>query len=542
MAGITSIELHQLPPTKQPASNSALSPSFHEPETHVLPGRTLNDDLPNSPSRPTSNFRLFLPVFQLCMINFLSSFTNGIITVGLPTIARSISLPRSLYLWPASVYGLTSGATLLLAGSIADLIGARIVELVGCLLLSGFTIACGLADTGIQLVLFRAFQGIAMSMHLPASVSLVAAAVPHGKMRNVCFGCLGLSQPLGFSAGLVISGIMIEKAGWRSGFYLSGGAILVATIAGIWSLPKPPAAEGAGYGSVIRQLWTGIDWTGGIIASAGLALLSYVLALLSADLSAIHKPSTAIQLTVSLCLLLAFPLWMHRRERTGQPALIPNNLWKNSSFTSTCIMVALSYGVMNSMELFSSLYFQEIQNTSTLFTSLRLLPSLLVGTVINLTVGLFVDKVSARWLVAVSSMLCAGAPLLMAVVKPYWSYWYMEFWAQILAPMSGDVLFTVGLLIVSNEFPDKMQALAGAVFNTVAQFGMSLGIGVCQVIALGVSGQGEHHSGSDRNGGDGQTLEGYQASFWTMFALMITCGGIAIGGLSKAGKVGAKRD
>jgi MFS family permease len=149
------------------------------------------------------------------MINFVSSFTNGIITVGLPTIASSISLPRTLYLWPSSVYGLTSGATLLLAGSIADFIGPRRVEVLGCILLSISILASGFANTGIQIVVFRAVQGIAMSMHLPASVALVAAAVPRGRSRNIAFGCLGLSQPLGFSAGLVISGIIIEKAGRR---------------------------------------------------------------------------------------------------------------------------------------------------------------------------------------------------------------------------------------------------------------------------------------------------------------------------------------
>jgi MFS family permease len=488
--------------------------------------------------QPSSNLRIFLTVFQLCTINFLASFTNGIVTVGLPTIAESISLPRSLYLWPSSVYGLTSGATLLLAGSIADLIGARRVEVAGCLLLGVFTLACGFSRTGIQLVLFRAIQGTAVSMHMPASVSLVAAALPYGKSRNVSFGCLGLSQPLGFSAGLVVSGIMIEKAGWRSGFYLSGGATLLATLIGVWTLPKVKSENLVqSNASTLKQLWAGIDWIGGVIASAGLALLAYVLALLSADLSVVRKPSSAVMLTLSLILLLSFPAWMHQRERAGKPALIPNALWKKIPFTSTCIMVALSYGAMNSMELFSSLYFQDIQKTSALFTSLRLLPNLLIGTVINLTVGLFVEKVPARWLVAVSSTLCAGAPLLMALADPKWSYWYMEFWAQMLAPLSGDVLFTVGLLIVSDEFPEGTQALAGAVFNTVAQFGMSLGIGICQVVSLGVSDRGASHDSEAP-----PLLKGYQASFWTMFALMITCSMIAFAGLRRTGKVGVKRD
>jgi len=60
-------------------------------------------------------------------------------------------------------------------------------------------------------------------------------------------------------------------------------------------------------------------------------------------------------LSISLVLLIAFPLWMHYRERAGKPALIPNSIWKNLPFASTCIMVMLSNGMLNAMELFTSL-------------------------------------------------------------------------------------------------------------------------------------------------------------------------------------------
>lgn len=75
----------------------------------------------------------------------------------------------------------------------------------------------------------------------------------------------------------------------------------------------------------------------------------------SADLANIRSAETVSLLAVSVVLLLAFPFWMHYRERSGKAALVPNRLWKNTPFTSTCIMIALSYGVMNSIELFSSL-------------------------------------------------------------------------------------------------------------------------------------------------------------------------------------------
>jgi MFS family permease len=269
------------------AHNTARSKSSVESSRAAITDDNIRNDVASDPiaaqataaSSGTSMLRIVLTILQPSLINFLSSFCNAIITVGLPVIARSLSLPRALYLWPSSVWGLTSGSMLLIAGSIADLVGPRNVELAGISLMGVFTLACGLSATGVQLVVFRALQGIAMAMHLPASVALVAAGVPQGKARNVGYACLGLSQPFGFSVGLVMGGVMIERIGWRSGFYLSGGAMLVATVAALWMLPKvKPEHQMASGMELLKKLRNKIDWIGGGLASGGLAMLTYVLA------------------------------------------------------------------------------------------------------------------------------------------------------------------------------------------------------------------------------------------------------------------------
>jgi MFS family permease len=232
-----------------------------------------------SDQRSLSNLQLVMTILQPSTINFFASYASGIITVGLPVIASSLSLERSLYLWPSSVYSLTSGAALLIAGAVTDIIGARHVEVFGISLLGAFILACGFAQTGIQLIVFRALQGIALAMHIPASVSIIATAVPAGRSRNIGFGCLGLSLPLGYSFGMVTSGIMIEKIGWQSGFYLSGGVILLAAAVSWVTLPKVKgAAEGLRFAQLVKKLGKEVDWVGGVIAGSGLALLSYVLA------------------------------------------------------------------------------------------------------------------------------------------------------------------------------------------------------------------------------------------------------------------------
>lgn len=167
-----------------------------------------------------------------------------------------------------------------------------------------------------------------------------------------------------------------------------------------------------------------------------------------------------------------------------------------------------------------------------------MLPATLVGIVLNFTTGYMIDKVPAFWLLLITMSLTAGSPLLMALIQPQWSYWEGAFFAQVLAPLGGDVLFTVGLIVVSDVFPERTQALAGAVFNTVAYFGLSLGINLLQVVSLLVT-KGTQYR--DKEAPEAR-LKGYQASFWAMFGATIVCAGICAGGLRGIGKVGLKRE
>lgn len=266
-------------PAKATVRDSSLPPSQNSQQSSHRNHEASDVESSFAPQPvPTSNLRTFLTIFTPSFVGFIASFTNGIITVGLPIIARSIALERSLYLWPSSVYGLTSGAALLISGAIADIVGARSVELVGITFLGLFTLLCGFAQSGAQLVVFRALQGVALALHLPASVAIITRAVPSGRARNLGFACLGFSQPLGFAVGLVLSGVMIEELGWRSGFYVAGGCGLATAIAAFWTLPKLKSEAEGGFVALWKKVGREIDWVGGFISSGGLALLAYVLA------------------------------------------------------------------------------------------------------------------------------------------------------------------------------------------------------------------------------------------------------------------------
>jgi MFS family permease len=162
----------------------------------------------------------------------------------------------------------------------------------------------------------------------------------------------------------------------------------------------------------------------------------------------------------------------------------------------------------------------------------------LVSFIIQLTTGLLIHRTSPYLIVLIALLLSAGAPLLMAIISSHWPYWYAAFPAQLLSPLSCDILFTVGLLAVSEEFPAHTQALAGAVFNTVAQFGTSLGLTLIAVVAASVT-KNESDKGMRK---EDELLAGYRAGFWTAFASMGIACVVGAFGLRRMGKVGVKRD
>jgi hypothetical protein len=57
---------------------------------------------------------------------------------------------------------------------------------------------------------------------------------------------------------------------------------------------------------------------------------------------------------MGLLSVLAFAYWMHFQENHNHPALIPNHLRRNVSFTSICIVILIVSTVSNSMELYSN--------------------------------------------------------------------------------------------------------------------------------------------------------------------------------------------
>ncbi|KAL8895231.1 MAG: hypothetical protein Q9192_003764 [Flavoplaca navasiana] len=469
-------------------------------------------------------------IFNLAGMSFLNTLGSGILTIALPRISEDIGLAEHLLLWPASVYALAAGCLLLIFGAVADVIGAKLVWVTGSFLYVVFTMAVGLSQTGIQIIVFRTLLGVAVSMCLPTAVSLTTNTFGRGIWRNIAFASIGMGQPIGYSVGLILGGVFTDTIGWRWGFYISAILNVVISLCAIWALPsiKRNTAK-----PMLRQLTEDIDWIGAFILSIALGILLYVLAMTTSSYRRFSDVQNIVLFTVAMIMLIVFPMYMRYQVRKGKPAIIPNKLWRNVPFTTTCVAVFFCWAAFNAFQYFATLYFQRVLSITALQTSVRFLPMVVIGTSVNVVTGVLVSRVQVRTLVVVSAILTLPASLLMATIHTDWSYWRAAFWAMALSPVHPDVLFTVSNLIISNAYPGEEQSLAGGVFNQVSQIGNSVGLALTAAIAASIT---EH---DDATGVDA-LLKGYRAVFWTIFASMGVVVVVTFFGLKKGGLVGSK--
>ena len=497
-----------------------------------------SESLTNANILSISKWRATIIIGTVACITSVNSMLAGVLVVGLPTMSRDLGLSQDLLLWPAGVNALACGCTLLLSGSIADVVGGRKIYLTGAFLLTMTTIACGVCKTGLELILFRAAQGVAMSLCLPSSVILITSNIPTGTYRNTAFACLGAGQPVGYSIGLVIGGLFVQKVSWRYGYYIGAILTFIVFIVSIFGVPPDNVTESQPISTVLQRLKTEIDWIGCVLLSTSLGMFSYILSVLASGISHFLAPTSIALFSIAVVLITIFIFHTQRQERLGRKAIIPPSLWSNRVFTSLCITVFIIWGVFNAVEFFLTLFYQSVQQLSAIQTSVRFLPMVVTGAGTNFLTGWLVKRVRADILVLSSAAITALAPLLMAIGNPAASYWTYAFFATACTPICADVLFTVANLLITSVFPPQTHGLAGGVFNTISNIGNSVGLAVTAVVASSVTMAEKGKSESVTE----VLMDGYRATFWLCFGANVLVLGVIGFGLRKIGKVGIKVD
>jgi predicted MFS family arabinose efflux permease len=97
----------------------------------------------------------------------------------------------------------------------------------------------------------------------------------------------------------------------------------------------------------------------------------------------------------------------------------------------------------SAVTFFLSLYLQEVKHLSALEITLRLLPMVVGGVLVNVVCGLILHRVSNKILTGIGALAYTASFLILSFMKQDSVYWAFMFPALILMVVGADIQFNV---------------------------------------------------------------------------------------------------
>src|SRR5215831_16327249 len=163
----------------------------------------------------------------VCLGVFMLLLDITIVNVALPQIQDQLNASLSDLQWVIDAYALSLAALLLTTGSLADLYGRRLLFVIGLVVFTVGSVACGAAPNITFLQISRAFQGIGGAAMFATALALLAAAF-HGKDRGTAFGVFGATTGVAVAIGPVLGGVLTSGLSWRWIFFVNIPICVVA--------------------------------------------------------------------------------------------------------------------------------------------------------------------------------------------------------------------------------------------------------------------------------------------------------------------------
>lgn len=299
------------------------------------------------------------------------------VTVALPAIARAFALDAVLLAWVPLIFLLTSAATVLAFGRLADMYGRKRVFVIGAtgFALSSLLLAC--APDAQTLIGLRALQGASAAMLYATQTAILTSVYPPQRRGHV-LGLLAAAVYFGLTCGPLVGGWLVEQFGWRAAFVahlpLTGLVFLVALprVRGDW------AAETRGR----------FDWRAALLYAVAIVCLML-------GVAALPRRLGVVGIVGGIALILAFLRQQHSRP---DPLLNVQLLLGNRVFGLSSLASLLMYTTTFSILVLISLYLQYLKGLAPTGAGLVMLAQPLMVALVSPAAGRLSDRLEPRFL------------------------------------------------------------------------------------------------------------------------------------------------
>jgi EmrB/QacA subfamily drug resistance transporter len=395
---------------------------------------------------------------------FMVMLDVTVVNVALPSIQHSLGGNLSHLEWVVNGYVLALAVGLLTGGRLADLVGRRLIFIIGLGLFTGASLTAGLSDSNTVLIASRLVQGCGAALVVPASLSIISATFPP-KERGTAIGIWSAVTGFGVAIGPLIGGLLSEGINWNSIFFINVPIGAAAIVAALMLIDE----------SKDETSHKRLDAPGLVVAAIGLGTLTY--ALVEANNYGWGSTTIVSLLVVAGVALVGFFML----ETRQQLPMLDLSLFRNRTFSGAIATSGILGFAMTGVFFFLSLYMQNVQHFSPIEAGAAFLPMTMLMMVIPPIAGVLTDRFGPRWLLVVGMCLFAIGLFLFSGLGAGDGFW--ELLPGMLFSGAGvSMLFGPVTAAALSGAPIHKAGIASGVLNTSRQTGGSLGVAVMGAI------------------------------------------------------------
>jgi EmrB/QacA subfamily drug resistance transporter len=444
----------------------------------------------------------WIALFILCLGDLMIVLDTTIVNVALPSIQSDLAFTQTSLVWVVNAYMLTFSGFLLLGGRLGDLFGQRKIFLVGLVMFTLASLACGMAHTQTLLIISRAVQGIGGAIVSAVALSLIINLFTEPQERAKAMGFFGFVAAGGGAVGVFLGGLLTGSLNWHWVFLVNIPIGIAVYILCIMLLPK---SEGQG---VVQHL----DIAGAVTVTASLMLAVY--AIVGGNGVGWFTWQTIGSLVIAI---LLFGIFLYIETRARVP-LVPLSIFSMWNVSTASIIGILWSAAMFSWFFLSALYLQLVLGYDPLAVGLSFLPADLIMAAFSLGLSAkIVMRFGTSKPLALGMFLVAIGLVLFAFAPAHGSFLFNVLPSMTLLGIGAGLAFNPILLAAMDNVPENESGLASGVLNTAFMMGGSLGLAILAAFATLRTERILAH------GGDQITalLSGYHVAFLvgTVFAL-----------------------
>lgn len=390
---------------------------------------------------------------------FMILLDQTIVAVATPDLQQDLAASINAVVWVTSIYLLCAAVPLLVTGRLGDRFGQRNVYLVGMIIFTASSLACGLATNMTMLIVARAVQGLGAAILTPQTMSIINRIFPR-EQRGKAMGMWGAVAGLASLAGPLLGGLIISVASWQWIFFINVPlGILCVVLVWLW-VPRLERHD--------KQ----IDSISVVLS----VLAVFVLVFGFQEGAAQNFPWWFYVCVLAGVILTALFIWRQKQvASSSREPLVPLSMFSNKNFSRGSFAVAMMGFCVAAQPLPLMLFLQQGHHLGALSAACLLIPQAVLTLILSPYVGRLADRMHPGKLARIGFGGMAVSVLILAVLmRPGVSFWWILLPITIQG-LANPFVWAPTSTTAMRDFAPMQAGAASGVYNTTRQLGSVIG-------------------------------------------------------------------